>query len=224
MRIGILAKETLMRQALTSLLDRRGRFEVVAQEKGARELLLAAKRNMAQVLLIEGSGLEPDDIQFVLGAKTYGEFVVVLITGELKGDEFGRDAFDRVVSRDATADELYDAIQEVGQDVKVPGRSMVRERRRGVRDDSLLTRREYEIARLVAQGLSNRRISSISGLREQSVKNLVSVIMRKMSCENRVQVALKLVNADYAKSAEEAAKAERATAAIEKETGDAVEA
>lgn len=198
MRIGILAKENLIRQALASLLDRRGRFQVVAQESSSRELLLGAKRNLAQVLLIEGSNLEPDDIQFVLGAKTYGEFVVVLLASEEQAAQFGTDTFDRVVSRDATADELYEAITQVGQDVKVPGRSLVRERRRGLRDDSLLTRREYEIARLVAQGLSNRRISAISGLREQSVKNLVSVIMRKMGCENRVQVALKLVNSDAA--------------------------
>lgn len=196
MRIGILAKENLIRQALASLLDRRGRFQVVTQESSSRELLRQAKQNLAQVLVIEGSNLEPDDIQFVLGAKTYGEFVVVLLASDEQAARFGEDTFDKVVSRDATAEELYEAINEVGQDVKVPGRSIVRERRRGARDDSLLTRREYEIARLVAQGLSNRRISGISGLREQSVKNLVSVIMRKMGCENRVQVALKLVNSD----------------------------
>jgi DNA-binding NarL/FixJ family response regulator len=40
--------------------------------------------------------------------------------------------------------------------------------------------------------MSNRKISQITGLREQSIKNLVSVIMRKLHCENRVQVALKL--------------------------------
>ena len=40
--------------------------------------------------------------------------------------------------------------------------------------------------------MPNRRISEVTALREQSVKNLVSVIMRKLNCENRVQVALKL--------------------------------
>jgi DNA-binding NarL/FixJ family response regulator len=43
--------------------------------------------------------------------------------------------------------------------------------------------------------MSNRRIAHVTGLREQSIKNLVSVVMRKLNCENRVQVALKLVNA-----------------------------
>jgi DNA-binding NarL/FixJ family response regulator len=40
--------------------------------------------------------------------------------------------------------------------------------------------------------MSNRRIAESLGIREQSVKNLVSVLMRKLHCENRVQVALQL--------------------------------
>lgn len=55
-----------------------------------------------------------------------------------------------------------------------------------------LTQREREVARLISQGLPNRGIAKVLGIREQSVKNLVSVVMRKLDCENRVQVALHL--------------------------------
>lgn len=55
-----------------------------------------------------------------------------------------------------------------------------------------LTRRETEVAQYVAKGLGNRRISQVLSLQEQSVKNLVSAIMRKLNCENRTTVALKL--------------------------------
>ncbi|MEQ1935602.1 MAG: LuxR C-terminal-related transcriptional regulator, partial [Fimbriimonadaceae bacterium] len=55
-----------------------------------------------------------------------------------------------------------------------------------------LTARELEVAKLVAQGMSNRRVSETLRLEEQSVKNLVSAILRKLGCQNRVQVALKL--------------------------------
>ena len=57
---------------------------------------------------------------------------------------------------------------------------------------SRLTEREMDVAKLVAQGHPNRRIAELLELQEQSVKNLVSVIMRKLQCENRVQVALRL--------------------------------
>jgi DNA-binding NarL/FixJ family response regulator len=55
-----------------------------------------------------------------------------------------------------------------------------------------LTKRELEVAQLVAQGMPNRRIASVLQLQEQSIKNLVSAVMRKLDCENRVQVALRL--------------------------------
>lgn len=193
MRVGLLGKETLAREALACFLERQGRFDVVARESGARELLVAAKGQTAQVLVLDSRGVTADELHLVLGAKTFGDFRVVLV-GEPEGLE-GSDhaAVDRLLPRSVAPEELFAAITELGQDVKLP--RIVRERRRGLGDDNLLTRREYEIARLVAQGMSNRRISGVSGLREQSVKNLVSVIMRKMGCENRVQVALKLVNA-----------------------------
>lgn len=55
-----------------------------------------------------------------------------------------------------------------------------------------LTKRELEVAQLVAQGMPNRRIATVLNLQEQSIKNLVSAVMRKLDCENRVQVALRL--------------------------------
>ncbi len=55
-----------------------------------------------------------------------------------------------------------------------------------------LTKRELEVAQLVAQGMPNRRIAAVLQLQEQSIKNLVSAVMRKLDCENRVQVALRL--------------------------------
>ncbi|HZH98315.1 MAG TPA: LuxR C-terminal-related transcriptional regulator [Fimbriimonadaceae bacterium] len=56
----------------------------------------------------------------------------------------------------------------------------------------MLTKRELEVAQLVAQGMPNRRIAAVLQLQEQSIKNLVSSVMRKLDCENRVQVALRL--------------------------------
>lgn len=57
-----------------------------------------------------------------------------------------------------------------------------------------LTPREREIFELVGRGAPNRRISETLGIREQSVKNLVSTIMRKFGVENRVQLALKFLD------------------------------
>ena len=100
---------------------------------------------------------------------------------------------DTEVERNANGIELIRAIREAkfGEELASMGKGVrVRERMTpyGMAQD--LSPRELEVAQLVAKGLPNRRIATITGLQEQSVKNLVSTIMRKLRCENRVQVAL----------------------------------
>ena len=52
-----------------------------------------------------------------------------------------------------------------------------------------LTRREEEVAALVAQGLSNRQIAQELHLSERTVENHVSKILRKLRLTSRAQVA-----------------------------------
>jgi len=54
-----------------------------------------------------------------------------------------------------------------------------------------LTQREQDVARLLAQGASNEAISHQLGIQAQSVRNLVSAVMRKLGCSNRIQIAIK---------------------------------
>ncbi|HYQ83606.1 MAG TPA: response regulator transcription factor, partial [Rubrobacter sp.] len=52
-----------------------------------------------------------------------------------------------------------------------------------------LTRREEEVAALVAQGLSNRQIASELHLSERTVENHVSKILRKLRLASRAEIA-----------------------------------
>lgn len=52
-----------------------------------------------------------------------------------------------------------------------------------------LTRREREIAALVAQGLSNRQIAAVAHISERTVESHVQHILDKLGCTNRTQVA-----------------------------------
>lgn len=53
-----------------------------------------------------------------------------------------------------------------------------------------LTEREYEVARLVAEGLDNREIAATAYLSEGTVRNNISSILSKMSLKNRTQIAV----------------------------------
>jgi DNA-binding NarL/FixJ family response regulator len=54
---------------------------------------------------------------------------------------------------------------------------------------SPLTHRQQELARLVAQGLTNREISHRLGISVFTVRHHVSNIMRKRGVRNRAQIA-----------------------------------
>lgn len=192
MRIALCSKEGLFGEAVASLIDHQGNYQVVATERSPRDLINAAKEYRSQVMIVDSFELDRNELQFLMGARAFGDFGIILLVGEHEKEDYIEVPVDRLLSRQASAVELFKALEELGGTVRMYPRPMIREARRSYGNGSDLTRREYEVAQLVAKGMSNRRISQITGLREQSIKNLVSVIMRKLHCENRVQVALKL--------------------------------
>ena len=60
---------------------------------------------------------------------------------------------------------------------------------------STLSERELEVVRLVAEGLSNKEISSRLKLSDKTVKNHISHILAKMSLTARTQVAVYAIRA-----------------------------
>ncbi len=193
MRIAVFSKERLFLDAISGLLDRKGSLQVVARETTAQGLVSSAKEASAQLLIVDSQELDVDEVQFLLGARAVGDFFLAMI-GDKDRENPDKTEVDARISRSASADDLFQSVSAFSTKVKPV--SAGREGKRAYRKGNALTRREYEVAELVAKGMSNRTISEVSALREQSVKNLVSVIMRKLKCENRTQVALKLINAE----------------------------
>ena len=52
-----------------------------------------------------------------------------------------------------------------------------------------LTRREQEVAILVARGLTNRQISRVLSISERTAGNHVAKILRKLRLRSRIQIA-----------------------------------
>jgi DNA-binding NarL/FixJ family response regulator len=57
-------------------------------------------------------------------------------------------------------------------------------------DLSALSGREQDIARLVAEGYSNRQAADALGLSEGTVKNYISAILDKLGLQQRTQIAV----------------------------------
>jgi DNA-binding NarL/FixJ family response regulator len=58
------------------------------------------------------------------------------------------------------------------------------------REDMPLSKREREVAELVAQGLSNKEIAEFLGLKIATIKANMSMIFVKLGVRNRVSLAL----------------------------------
>jgi DNA-binding NarL/FixJ family response regulator len=60
-----------------------------------------------------------------------------------------------------------------------------------------LTARELEVSRLIARGLSNKRIGKQLKISEQTVKNHTHTIYRKLTVSNRVELTIRLYGSGW---------------------------
>lgn len=196
MRLAVCSKEPLFRECLASLLSNEGNFDIVAREAEPRSCLTASKDNRANIIVVDSGTISESELEFFMGARAYGDFAIAVVAYDDQVESIKNKQPDAVITRDMVGPNLFRVLRELGsQFIKGSGRTVRETRRRGYHADLDLTRREYEVSSLVAKGYSNRKIAQTTGLREQSVKNLVSLIMRKLKCDNRVQLALRLTHA-----------------------------
>ncbi|MCX7800539.1 MAG: LuxR C-terminal-related transcriptional regulator [Fimbriimonadales bacterium] len=189
MVVGIVCEDTLTREALARLVESREGLSVLPSQSDVRATIGHFTKETPDVLIVMDKDVSPDEWVMVSALKTLTSVRVICVT-EGDAPKTGS-AVDAVVRSQDGSEGLFRALSSFSGDL--PQAPAVAERRSEYGRRSRLTPREQEVAKLVAQGLPNRRIGQIMGLQEQSVKNLVSVVMRKLNCENRVQVALKIV-------------------------------
>jgi DNA-binding NarL/FixJ family response regulator len=190
-RVAIISSERLFLDGLASIIG--GEFHVVLTRTNHRDGIISARQSGAEVIVFDMRGARDRDIQVLLGAQTTDEVKAIVITDD--DSDLDAAGFRHSLNRFDNSRALLDLLREVQRtrEIKIPEKRK-RGRPRTVIHGLELSNREYEVARLVARGCSNATISRILALKEQSVKNLVSTVIRKLRCENRVQVALRLAN------------------------------
>jgi DNA-binding NarL/FixJ family response regulator len=187
MRIAITSGDRLFLDSLVSLFSG-SRFYVVAVSTDSRECVKIARQEQADILIFDLRGASSDDVQFLLGAQTFGDFRTVIIRDS---EDQVPDGFEVAVARSDSAKILLERVTALGAEFVRPV-TRGRGRPRMITNGLELSDREYRVACLIANGHTNQQIAQTMEIREQSVKNLVSTIIRKLRCENRVQVALRL--------------------------------
>lgn len=187
MRIALLWNDSLVRDAMATYLDSRGRFDIVTATDNARDCLTAVREHNIHVILAEHDMMDDAQRQYLLGAKALGAFGLLFVADEEAAQNASADS-GSYVSTKVSREEFFRRITANGE----PFLGNVNGRGRAHKPFGL-SAREYEVAKLISKGYSNRRISEETGIIEQSVKNTVSTVLRKLDCENRTQLALKIL-------------------------------
>jgi len=200
MRVAVVCKDPLLRDGLLSLLAHEGAFEVSAGGEHVAGMFRSLQTEGPLVLVAVADMMDTDDWVQLNQIKANGEAHIILIVSSATST-VGQKVADAVVRRSQGSASLIQIVSRfIGPSVYRQGyiddrgipAAAVYEPMAVYSAPRNLTKREMEVAQLVAQGMPNRRIAAVLQLQEQSIKNLVSAVMRKLDCENRVQVALRL--------------------------------
>ena len=196
--------ERLVRAGLRMILSAEADIEIVGEAADGREAVELAERHRPDVVLMDirmpiMDGLEATRrILAMPGAPR----VIVLTTFEL--DEYVYEALrigaSGFLRKDAPEADLLDAIRVAAAGGSIFSRSvterlvrLVASRRPtldpppGMAD---LTRREFEVFGLIADGLSNREIAERLGVSEHTAKTHVAHVLGKLELRDRIQAVI----------------------------------
>ncbi|SFF73287.1 two component transcriptional regulator, LuxR family [Actinacidiphila alni] len=188
-RVLLADDQSMVREALATLLGLEDDIEVVAQVARGDEVLAAAREHTPDVALldIEMPGLTGIEAAARLRAELPEVKIVIVTTfgrpGYLRrAMESGAEAF---LVKDAPASQLAEAVRQVlrGERVIDPGLAAA-----ALADGAdPLTGREREVLRAAADGSVNAEIARRLLLSEGTVRNYLSTAIQKTGARNRAE-------------------------------------
>lgn len=208
-RVALLAGNRLLREALGRILRKTPDMIVSGESSDSPNLLTSIVKSATDVVLLAPLNTSALNLQFVNSVCRAKPRVQVVMVGMDENESVFLEAVRAGVTgyllKDASAMDVISAIRAVLQgdavcpprlcralftvvargELSIPG--AVLNRHLG------LTRREVELVPMIARGFTNKEIASHLSLSEQTIKNHIHRILRKLGADHRVQV-LELVS------------------------------
>jgi DNA-binding NarL/FixJ family response regulator len=205
-RIVVADDHQVVRAGFAELLDTQRDFTVIATAADGAEAVRVCHELTPDVVLMDVRMPGMDGIQATrhLSADDAGLRIPILTTFDL--DEYVYDALRAGASgfllKDVTAERLFDAVRVIaaGQALLAPAitRRLISEFAQQHRNTDaaapisldVLTPRETQVLRLIAEGLSNLEIAARLVITEQTVKTHVSRLLTKLGLRDRTQAVV----------------------------------
>lgn len=201
-RIMVADDHPIYRDGVVTSLEETGEFRVVGIASSAEEAVrLAAQKNPDIALLdlsMPGGGLNALKAIATAGSAKY---LAMLTVSEDDGNvtEALRIGAIAYILKGVSANELRKVLKCVAQgeahvSPSLAAKVLTLMSQADQRDSALplddLTKREEDILKLVAKGLSNKEVANALGLQEKTIKHYMTIIMSKIHARNRVEATI----------------------------------
>ncbi|HHB90663.1 MAG TPA: response regulator transcription factor [Anaerolineae bacterium] len=201
-RVVLADDHHLFREGLTRLLDDEADIEVVASLRSGEEVLASFATYRPDVVVLDVNMPGIDGIETARRLKeAYPNVNILLLTVSEDRETLFRAVQVGVrgyLLKSSTSDELVEAIQRVqrGEAVLSPAMSaklldefVALTQGKRQRPEDVLTDRERDILRYVAQGMSNKEIGAALAISPHTVKAHLRHILDKLGLRSRAQAA-----------------------------------
>lgn len=203
--VFLLAENRLLREALVRLLAKKGDIRVVGASSYSPAVLEEIVAKMPGILVLDSSGLAFSNATLISSLRaSLPDARIVMVDMESDESTFLKAVREGVIGyvlKDASAMEVAATIRAVAAGEAVCPRSLMMVLFRVVSQptsvpliwgsDLGLSRREQQMVELLRERLTNKEIATQLNLSEQTVKNHVHNILRKVGATDRVD-AVKL--------------------------------
>ena len=200
-KVLVVEDQAVVRQGLTAILSFYEDIKVVGEAENGVEAVKIVEELKPDVILLDmvmpiQGGLETIPKILKIAPKTRILVVTAFSDTEkiVKAINLGAVGY---LLKDATSEELINAIREVYKGEAFIPSSMALMAIRGIEDyssstnkPSPLTNKEMETLQYIAKGLANQEIAHKLTVTEGTVAKNVSKILSKLQLENRTQIAL----------------------------------
>jgi DNA-binding NarL/FixJ family response regulator len=200
-QVFILAENRLLREALTRILNKKSDIQVVGASAFAPDIVHQIALSAPQVLLSDSAAIALSDLRLVPEVRAaIPGLKVVMIGMEADTSTFLRGVRDGItgyILKDASAIEIAACVRSVasGEAVCPPTLALAlfeHVAKQGthtshfsIRHNLGLTRREQQLVHLISRGLTNKEIAGQLNLSEQTVKNHIYRMLRKLGASDR---------------------------------------
>jgi DNA-binding NarL/FixJ family response regulator len=200
-RILIIEDHTLLRAGLRALLTQGEEFEIIGEFDNGRDAVRAVGALAPDLILMDLSMPGIDGIEAITEIRQRHPAIRILVLTIHRAEEYVhaslRAGANGYVLKDASHDELRVAIRSVldGKTYLSPDVSscvvtgyLGKDREGASSPWSILTHREREVLKLVAEGHSNRGIAEFLCLSVKTVEKHRSNVMRKLDLHNAAKL------------------------------------